>query len=66
MELDVEIFPSNFVIKEGHRLRVAIGPSDFPHSMSPAPQLLDQLGGIGTILSNSKYPSSIVLPVVEE
>ncbi|ESU31571.1 hypothetical protein G3A_16200 [Bacillus sp. 17376] len=66
MELDVEIFPSNFVIKEGHRLRVAIGPSDFPHSMSPAPQLLDQLGGIATILTNSKYPSSIVLPVVEE
>ncbi|MCM3575515.1 CocE/NonD family hydrolase [Mesobacillus subterraneus] len=66
MELDVEIFPSNFVIKEGHRLRVAIGPSDFPHSMSPAPQLLNQLGGIATILNNSKYPSSIVLPVVEE
>ncbi|WP_170169221.1 CocE/NonD family hydrolase [Mesobacillus subterraneus] len=66
MELDVEIFPSNFVIKEGHRLRVSIGPSDFPHSMSPAPQLLSQLGGIATILTNSKYPSSIVLPVVEE
>ncbi|MEW8971708.1 MAG: CocE/NonD family hydrolase [Mesobacillus sp.] len=65
MELDVEIFPSNFVIKEGHRLRVAIGPSDFPHSMSPAPQLLNQLGGIATILNNSKYPSSIVLPLVE-
>lgn len=66
MELNVEIFPSNFVIKEGHRLRVAIGPSDFPHSMSPVPQLVDQLGGVATILNNSKYPSSIVLPVVEE
>ncbi|WP_079504317.1 CocE/NonD family hydrolase [Mesobacillus jeotgali] len=66
MEMDIEIFPSNFVIKEGHRLRVAIGPSDFPHSMSPVPQLLDQLGGFATILNNSKYPSSIVLPVVEE
>ncbi|MBT2681270.1 CocE/NonD family hydrolase [Bacillus sp. ISL-35] len=66
MELDVEIFPSNFVIKEGHKLRVAVGPSDFPHSMSPLPQLLDQLGGFATILNNSKYPSSIVLPVVEE
>ncbi|WP_174727649.1 CocE/NonD family hydrolase [Mesobacillus harenae] len=65
MELDIEIFPTNVVIKEGHRLRVAIGPSDFPHSMSPAPQLLNQLGGIATILSNKAYPSSIVLPVVE-
>lgn len=66
MELAVEIFPSNFVIKEGHSLRVAIGPSDFPHSMSPAPQLINQLGGVATILTNSKYPSSIVLPVVEK
>jgi uncharacterized protein len=66
MELDVEIFPSNFVIKEGHRLGVSIGPSDFPHSMSPVPQLVDQLGGVATILNSSKYPSSIVLPVVEE
>lgn len=66
MELDVEIFPSNFVIKEGHRLRIAIGPSDFPHSMSPAPQLYDQLGGTATILNNEEYPSSVVLPVVEK
>ncbi|WP_052342661.1 CocE/NonD family hydrolase [Bacillus sp. EB01] len=66
MELNVEIFPSNFVIKEGHKLRVAIGPSDFPHSMSPAPQLLNQLGGIATIMNTKQYPSSIVLPVVQE
>jgi putative CocE/NonD family hydrolase len=65
MELNVEIFPTNFVIKEGHRLRVAIGPSDFPHSMSPAPDLVDQLGGMATIYNNKLYPSSIVLPVVE-
>ncbi|WP_316568202.1 CocE/NonD family hydrolase [Neobacillus sp. YIM B06451] len=66
MELNVEIFPSNFVIKEGHSLRVAIGPSDFPHSISPIPNLLNQLGGIATILSNKTYPSHVVLPVVKE
>jgi len=65
MELDIEIFPSNFTIKEGHKLRVAIGPSDFPHTMSPAPQLLNQLGGIATILNNKTYPSYIVLPIVQ-
>lgn len=64
MELNVEIFPTNVVIKEGHRLRVAIGPSDFPHSMSPAPSLLNQLGGIATILNSKTYPSHIILPVV--
>lgn len=64
MELNVEIFPTNAVIKEGHRLRVAIGPSDFPHAMSPVPQLSNQAGGIATIFNNSMYPSSVVLPVV--
>ncbi|MBN8210301.1 CocE/NonD family hydrolase [Bacillus sp. NTK071] len=65
MELNVEIFPTNVVIKEGHKLRVAIGPSDFPHAMSPVPQQLNQLGGIATILNNKEYPSSIVVPVVK-
>ncbi len=64
MELDIEIFPTNVVIKEGHRLRVAIGPSDFPHSMSPLPQLENQLGGIATIYTSKVYPSSVVLPIV--
>lgn len=64
MELNVEVFPTNAVIKEGHRLRVAIGPSDFPHSMSPVPQALNQLGGLATIYNNKIYPSSIVMPVL--
>ncbi|WP_246942967.1 CocE/NonD family hydrolase [Bacillus pinisoli] len=64
MELDIEIFSTNVVIKEGHRLRVAIGPSDFPHAMSPAPQLMNQLGGVATIFNTKAYPSSIVLPIV--
>jgi uncharacterized protein len=66
MEMNIEIFPTNVVIKEGHRLRVSIGPSDFPHSMSPAPQLMNQLTGVATILSNKNNPSSVVLPVVKE
>ncbi|MCA0988446.1 CocE/NonD family hydrolase [Guptibacillus algicola] len=65
MPLQIEIFPTNVVIKEGHKLRVSIGPSDFPHAMSPAPQQLDQTGGIATILNNEEYPSSIVVPIVK-
>jgi putative CocE/NonD family hydrolase len=64
MQLNIEIFPTNAVIKEGHSLRVSIGPSDFPHTVAPMPLLLNQLGGIATILSNKTYPSSVVLPVV--
>lgn len=66
MELNIEIFPTNVVIKEGHRLRVSIGPSDFPHSVSPLPGLLNQLGGMATIYSSKQYPSSIILPVVPQ
>ncbi|WP_052352756.1 CocE/NonD family hydrolase [Neobacillus dielmonensis] len=65
MELNVEIFPTNAVIKEGHSLRVAIGPSDFPHTVAPLPSLLNGLLGFATILSDQSHPSSVILPVVE-
>ncbi|WP_251552119.1 CocE/NonD family hydrolase [Neobacillus muris] len=65
MELNVEIFPTNAEIKEGHSLRVAIGPSDFPHTVAPLPSLLNGLVGVATILSDKAHPSSVVLPVVE-
>ncbi|PTX58471.1 hypothetical protein C8P63_11658 [Melghirimyces profundicolus] len=63
MPLDVEIFPTNAVIKQGHRLRVAIGPSDFPHAVSPLPQLADQTGGVLTLHHGPSHPSRVVLPV---
>ncbi|WP_462412705.1 CocE/NonD family hydrolase [Neobacillus sp. Marseille-QA0830] len=65
MELNVEIFPTNAVIKEGHSLRLAIGPSDFPHTVAPLPSLLNGLLGVATIFSDKGHPSSVVLPVVE-
>lgn len=65
MKLNIEIFPINAVMKKGHRLRVSIGPSDFPHAISPLTQHLNQLGGVITILHDPEHPSFIVLPVVE-
>ena len=35
MPLDVEIFPVNALIKSGHRIRLSIGSSDFPHAAAP-------------------------------
>ena len=64
MLLQVEIFPTSAVIRPGHRLRIAVGPSDFPHAASPVPQLLGQAGGIVTILHDAAHPSHVVLPVV--
>ncbi|MFP5307267.1 MAG: CocE/NonD family hydrolase, partial [Gammaproteobacteria bacterium] len=62
--LPVEIFPSSFVIKQGHRLRVTVGASDFPHGLPPLTDLVDQLAGVMTIYSDAARPSSIVLPAV--
>jgi predicted acyl esterase len=65
MRLYVEIFPTNGVLKKGHRLRVAIGPSDFPHAISPLPQAVRQSVGIVHILHGPHHPSHIALPVIE-
>ena len=60
----IEVFPSSFVIKQGHSLRVAIGASDFPHGLPPVTDLLDQLVGVLRIDSTTLQPSSVALPVV--
>lgn len=65
IKLNVEIFPTNAVIKKGHRLRVSIGPSDFPHSLPPVPQLLKSVGGVVSIYHSDEYPSQVTLPVVK-
>jgi uncharacterized protein len=62
MKLAVEVFPLNAVIKPGHRLRIAVGPSDFPHAVPPAPQLGRTLGGVVRVLSGPRNPSQVILP----
>jgi uncharacterized protein len=64
MLLQVEVFPSSFMIAEGHRLRISVGPSDIPHGLPPLPDLIPGLLGAMTILSDEAHPSSVVLPVV--
>ncbi len=64
VHLPVEVFPTSAVIKQGHRLRVTVGASDFPHGLPPVVDLLDQALGLLTVHSDAEHPSSIVLPVV--
>ncbi|HEY3019820.1 MAG TPA: CocE/NonD family hydrolase [Solirubrobacteraceae bacterium] len=64
MELPVEVFPLNAVIKKGHSLRVAVGPSDFPHAVSPLPQSAGQLGGTVSVLHDPQRPSYVALPTL--
>jgi putative CocE/NonD family hydrolase len=60
----VEIFPTSALIKAGHRLRVSIGPSDFPRGLPPLPALASGPAGVLTIHSDAEHPSSVVLPLV--
>jgi putative CocE/NonD family hydrolase len=62
--VSIEVFPTSALIKAGHRLRVSIGPSDFPRSLPPLPQLVSGLVGALTVYSDSQHPSSVLLPVV--
>jgi len=64
VEVAVEIFPTNASIQPGHSLRVAIGPSDFPHAVPPAPQLANTLGGVVTLLHDAGHPSYVTLPTL--
>ena len=60
-ELDVEIFPTAAQLAPGHTLRLALQSSDFPHATPPLPQAAASFGGVLTIHSSARYPSSLVV-----
>jgi uncharacterized protein len=62
--LDVEVFPSNWVLKAGHQLKITVDPADFPHALPPAPALLARLGGQVSVLTDPEHASAIELPAV--
>jgi predicted acyl esterase len=62
--LDVEIFPTNWVLKAGHRLKIVVDPADFPHQLPPLPALLARLGGQVRVLTEPGHASSIELPAL--
>jgi putative CocE/NonD family hydrolase len=64
MELAVEVFPINAVIKKGHSLRLAVGPSDFPHAAPPVPQEANLAGGVVSVLHDAQHPSYVALPTL--
>ncbi|MDX1496824.1 MAG: CocE/NonD family hydrolase, partial [Salinisphaeraceae bacterium] len=64
VKVPVEIFPTSALIKKGHRLRISVGPSNFPFALMPIPTLAQSLIGVMSIYHDAEHPSSIVLPVV--
>jgi putative CocE/NonD family hydrolase len=64
IELPVEIFPTNAVIKKGHSLRIDVEGGDFPHALPPAPMALNELGGVVKVLHDAQHPSYVALPTL--
>ncbi len=61
---DVEVFPTLDTLAPGHRLRVTIATSDFPHVLPSAVQLPNLVGGIYALEHSGAYRSSVELPLV--
>ena len=65
MKVQLEIFPSSAVLKKGHKLRVAVGPSNLPQGISGGIDgLLQALPGTMTVYNDKNRPSNIVIPTV--
>lgn len=65
MKVELEVFPSSAVIKAGHKLRVAVGPSNLPQGISGGIDgLLQTLPGTMTVYNDKNHPSNIVIPTV--
>jgi uncharacterized protein len=61
---DVEVFPTYDTLEAGHRLRITIATSDFPHVLPEATQLPDLTGGVYQLEHSATYPSSVELPLI--
>jgi putative CocE/NonD family hydrolase len=64
IELPIEIFPTDALISAGHRLRLYVGPNDFPHAVPPVSQLIGSLGGVVQVRHDPQHASYLELPNV--
>jgi uncharacterized protein len=61
---DIEIFPTYSTIAAGHRIRVTVSTTDFPHLLPTPPQLLALLGGVYRVQRTATAPSSVTIPLI--
>jgi hypothetical protein len=60
---DVEVFPTFDTIEPGHRLRITVATSDFPHALPDAAEGAQMTGGVYQLQRSSAEPSSVELPL---
>ncbi len=61
---DVEVFPTYSTIAAGHRIRVTIDTTDFPHLAPTPPQLAKLFGGVYEVQRTATAPSSVTIPLI--
>jgi len=71
VKLVFDLFPTSWVFKKGHRIRVSIAAADWPTfdlhpKLSPKNNPSDQANTVPTITvyRDAKHPSSIELPII--
>lgn len=62
--VDVEVFSTAAVVPAGHRIRVSVGAADFPHAVSPLPQVPAAATSATRVVHGPDTPSHVVLPLV--
>ena len=61
---DIEVFPTYSTLAAGHRLRVTIDTTDFPHLLPTPLQLAKLFGGSYSVQRTATAPSSITVPLI--
>jgi uncharacterized protein len=62
-EYKIEIYPTSVIAKAGNTLRLTIGTANTFTTMTPLPDLGNELGGTITVLHDSAHPSNLQLPL---
>jgi putative CocE/NonD family hydrolase len=62
-ELDIEIWPTSWVFRKGHRIRLQIAPGDSPFLDAPFGHDWGIKMGTDTIYHDQAHPSHLLLPV---
>jgi predicted acyl esterase len=60
----VEVSPTFDTLQPGHRLRVTIATSEFPHALPTLTQGAGLIGGVYQVEHTTAYPSSVELPLI--
>jgi putative CocE/NonD family hydrolase len=61
---DIEVFPTYSTIAAGHRIRVTLTTTDFPHLVPTPPQIAKLLGGTYLVQRTGTAPSSVTMPLI--